>query len=110
MSQLMRSLLWAVATVVFSMSAAQAGGDAQAGKVKANTCMGCHGIKGYSNVYPTYHVPRIGGQSAEVIISALKAYKSGERNHPTMHAQAVSLSEQDMADIAAFITQAPAVK
>ena len=110
MSQLMRSLLWVVATGLLGMSAAQAGGDAAAGKIKANTCMGCHGIKAYTNVYPTYHVPKIGGQSAEFIISALKAYKSGDRNHPTMHAQAVSLSEQDMADIAAFITQAPAVK
>jgi cytochrome c553 len=110
MIHLMRSLLWVVAIGLLGMNAAQAGGDAVAGKVKANTCMGCHGIKAYTNVYPTYHVPRIGGQSAEVIVSALKAYKSGERNHPTMHAQAVSLSEQDMADIAAFITQAPAVK
>lgn len=110
MSQLMRSLLWVVCASLFSMGTAMAEGDAAAGKVKANTCMGCHGIKAYSNVYPTYHVPRLGGQSAEYIISALKGYKSGDRNHPTMYAQAVSLSEQDMADIAAFIVQAPAVK
>ena len=110
MSQLMRSLLWVIAAGLLGMSTAQAGGNAEAGKVKASTCMGCHGIKAYTNVYPTYHVPRLGGQSAEYIISALKAYKSGDRNHPTMHAQAASLSEQDMADIAAFITQAPAVK
>ncbi|MGH8455321.1 MAG: c-type cytochrome, partial [Nevskiales bacterium] len=64
----------------------------------------------YTNVYPTYHVPKLGGQSADYFVSALKAYKNGDRNHPTMHAQAASLSEQDMADIAAFITQAPAVK
>lgn len=110
MSQLMRSLLWVVSASLFSVGTAMAEGDAAAGKVKANTCMGCHGIKAYSNVYPTYHVPRLGGQSAEYIISALKGYKSGDRNHPTMHAQAASLSEQDMADIAAFIVQAAPVK
>jgi len=110
MRQLMRSLPWIVAAGMFGMNAAQAAGDAEAGKVKANTCMGCHGIPAYTNAYPTYHVPRIGGQSVDYIVSALKAYKSGDRNHPTMHAQAISLSEQDMADIAAFITQAPAVK
>jgi cytochrome c553 len=110
MSQLMRSLLWVVAGGVLGMNVALAEGNAEAGKVKANTCMGCHGIKGYTNVYPTYHVPRIGGLSAEYIVSALKAYKSGDRNHATMHAQAASLTDQDMADIAAFIVQSSAVK
>jgi cytochrome c553 len=110
MSQLMRSLLWVVAGGVLGMNVALAEGNVEAGKVKANTCMGCHGIKGYTNVYPTYHVPRIGGLSAEYIVSALKAYKSGDRNHATMHAQAASLTDQDMADIAAFIVQSPAVK
>lgn len=110
MSQLMRSLLWVVAGSVLGMNVALAEGNAEAGKVKANTCMGCHGIKAYTNVYPTYHVPRIGGQSAEYIVSALKGYKSGDRNHATMHAQAVSLTDQDMADIAAFFVQSSAVK
>lgn len=110
MSQSMRSLLWVAAIGLFGSGVAHAAGDAEAGKVKANTCMGCHGIKAYTNVYPTYHVPRIGGMPAEYLVSALKAYKNGDRNHPTMRAQAASLSEQDMADIAAFITQAPPVK
>jgi cytochrome c553 len=83
-------------------SNALAAGDAAAGKLKAELCMGCHGIPGYFNVYPTYHVPKIGGQHAEYIVAALKAYKAGQRSHATMQAQAKSLSEQDMADIAAF--------
>ena len=79
-----------------------AAGDAAAGKTKAIPCMGCHGIPGYFNVYPTYHVPKVGGQHPNYIVYALKAYKSGQRSHKTMQAQAASLSEQDMADIAAY--------
>ena len=77
-------------------------GDVAAGKIKSETCIGCHGIPGYSNVYPTYQVPRIGGQHAEYIVAALQAYKAGQRDHETMHANAAGLSDQDMADIAAF--------
>jgi cytochrome c553 len=83
---------------------AQAAGDAAAGKYKFSTCTGCHSIPGYTNAYPTYHVPRLGGQHAEYIITALKAYQAGDRKHPTMHANAFSLSPQDMEDIAAYVT------
>jgi len=110
MSHSIRSSLWIVAVSLLGIAQAQAAGDAEAGKIKASTCMGCHGVKSYTNVYPTYHVPKIGGQSEAYIISALKAYHSAERNHPTMHAQAISLSDQDMADIAAFLSHAPALK
>jgi len=89
---------------------ALAAGNVEAGKLKANTCMGCHGIPGYTNAYPTYRVPKLGGQSAEYITSALHAYKSGERPHKTMRAQAMSLSDQDIDDIAAFLAVAPAHK
>ena len=85
----------------------RAEGDARAGSVKAIPCMGCHAIPGYSNVYPTYHVPRVGGQHADYIIAALKAYKAKERSHRTMQAQAASLSEDDMEDIAAFFSSKP---
>lgn len=88
--------------------AAQAEGDAAEGRKKADTCMGCHGIPKYNNVYPTYRVPLLGGMPAGYIEAALKAYKSGERSHPTMQAQAATLSDQDMADIAAFFAAAPA--
>lgn len=85
-------------------------GNAAAGHEKANTCAGCHSIPGYTNAYPTYRVPKLGGQSAAYIAAALKAYKSGDRPHSTMHAQAASMSDQDIADIAAFISTAPAHK
>ncbi|SEQ29415.1 Cytochrome c553 [Solimonas aquatica] len=96
-----------LAVALFAPVAQAAAGNVDAGRVKANTCMGCHGIPKYNNVYPTYRVPKIGGQSAEYIGAALTAYKSGERSHGTMHAQAASLSDQDIADIAAFIATAP---
>lgn len=82
----------------------QAAGDAEAGRKKAELCAGCHGIANYRNAYPSYRVPKLGGQHAEYLIAALKAYKSGERDHPPMKGSAASLSEQDMLDIAAFLS------
>jgi cytochrome c553 len=69
----------------------------------AYTCYGCHGIPNYKNVYPTYSVPKLEGQHAEYLAIALQGYRNGERSHSTMHAQAVSMSDQDMQDIAAFL-------
>ena len=83
---------------------AYATGDYEAGKIKAYTCTGCHGIVDYKNTYPTYHVPRIGGQSMEYLVIALKGFKSGERKHSTMNLQAEALSEQDIEDIAVYLT------
>jgi cytochrome c553 len=83
-------------------AAAQAAGDVEAGRLKAATCMGCHGVPSYTNAYPTYHVPRLGGQHADYIVAALQAYKAGQRPHKTMHAQAATMSEEDMQDIAAY--------
>lgn len=78
-------------------------GSAEAGKKKAEMCIGCHGIAGYQNSFPEIHkVPKISGQSDKYIVAALSAYKSGERKHPSMRGIAGSLSEQDMADLAAF--------
>ena len=78
-------------------------GNAQAGKQKDSMCQGCHGIPDYRTAFPAvYSVPKIGGQHAAYIVKALQAYKSGERVHPTMKAIAASLSDQDMADLAAF--------
>ncbi len=85
--------------------AALAEGDPEAGAVKAETCLGCHGIARYKNVYPTYKVPKVAGQSADYLVVALKAYQSGERSHPTMRSQAATMTEQDMQDIAAFLSQ-----
>ena len=72
------------------------------GKEKSETCVGCHAIEGYNNTYPTYKVPKLGGQHADYIISALKAYQKGERKHGTMHANASGLSDQDIIDIANY--------
>jgi cytochrome c553 len=78
-------------------------GDKQRGQALSYTCNGCHAIPNYKNVYPTYSVPKLQGQRPEYLVAALKAYKSGERSHGTMHSQAASMSEQDMADIAVFL-------
>lgn len=93
----------ALGLALASSSVAMAAGDAAAGKAKAETCFGCHGEPGYYNVYPSYQVPKLGGQHAEYIVSALQAYKAGQRGHRTMHAQAFDMSQQDMADVAAYL-------
>jgi len=80
-----------------------AAGDYDAGKIKAYTCTGCHGIVNYKNTYPMYHVPRIGGQNKEYLVIALNGFKSGERQHSTMNLQAEALSEQDIEDIAVYL-------
>ena len=86
-----------------SMAPAAQAQDAAAGHQKAAMCIGCHGIPGYQASFPEVHkVPMISGQNAKYIASALAAYKKGERKHPTMRAIAASLSDQDMADLAAF--------
>ena len=78
-------------------------GDIERGRQLAYTCHGCHGVPNYKNAYPNYSVPKLGGQNAQYLANALKAYASGERPHPTMHSQATSLSDQDRADIAAYL-------
>ncbi|TDK23316.1 cytochrome c [Luteimonas aestuarii] len=79
-------------------------GDADTGRQLTYTCIGCHGVEGYRNIYPHYHVPLIGGQSAVYLNNALQEYRKGTRKHPTMQAQAQSFSDQDIADIAAFLS------
>jgi cytochrome c553 len=101
-----RSLAGAACLLTATTSLATAAGDPAAGRIKSEACMGCHGIATYHNVYPTYHVPKITGQTAEYIIAALQAYKGGQRRHETMQAQAASMTDQDMLDIAAYWTEA----
>jgi len=79
-------------------------GDAARGHQLTYTCVGCHGIAGYKNAYPNYHVPKIGGQSQAYLINSLVEYRRGTRSHPTMQAQAQGFSDQDIADIAAFLS------
>ena len=84
-------------------------GDAKHGKAISYTCLGCHGIEGYKNAYPMYSVPKLEGQHPEYLAAALQEYRSGDRAHLTMHAQASTLSDQDIADIAAYFAGKPLV-
>jgi cytochrome c553 len=84
-------------------------GDAKHGKAISYTCLGCHGIEGYKNAYPMYSVPKLEGQHPEYLSAALQEYRSGDRAHMTMHAQASTLSDQDIADIAAYFAGKPLV-
>lgn len=94
-------------TLLACAGAAGAAGNADAGKEKSAMCAGCHEIAGYRTAYPSvYTVPKLGGQSADYIVAALEAYKSGARKHPSMTAIAASLSAQDMADLAAYYSGA----
>ncbi len=79
-------------------------GDPVAGRTKSETCLGCHAVPNYANVYPQYRVPKLAGQRPEYIVEALKAYRSGNRKHATMQANATNLSDQDLQDIAAFLS------
>jgi len=94
--------LFAIWMLLAAAPSAFADGDPDAGKIKAYTCTGCHGIPGYNNVYPTYKVPKIGGQNYDYLVKALQGYRTGDRDHPTMELQASSLSDQDIQDIAAY--------
>jgi len=85
------------------MSSASQAADPAAGRKAFETCLGCHGSAHYVNVYPSYHVPLLAGQHEEYLVGALKAYRDGDRSHPTMQANAAALSDDDIADIAAFL-------
>ncbi len=97
-------LLQILAASSFIVNFAYAG-DAAAGKIKFSTCEGCHSVEKYFNVYPSYRVPKLGGQHEAYIQSALQSYKNGDRAHETMRANAANLSKEDIADIAAYLAQ-----
>ena len=84
--------------------AAASTGNAATGRTLAYTCQGCHGITGYKNAYPSYRVPKIGGQSSQYLTQALTEYREGKRKHPTMQAQSMSFSPQDIADLSAYLS------
>lgn len=105
----MKTLLPAMITALLALGLGQAAqaqevtGDAAAGAKKNAMCIGCHGIVGYQASFPEIHkVPKIGGQNGKYIAAALHAYKKGERKHPSMRGIAESLSDQDIADLAAY--------
>ncbi len=98
--------LSALASVAASALAAALPAQAQnveEGRKKAAMCIGCHGITGYQASFPeVYKVPMISGQSQAYIAAALNAYRKGDRKHPTMRGIAVSMTDADIADVAAF--------
>ncbi|NIL93967.1 MAG: c-type cytochrome [Woeseiaceae bacterium] len=91
------------AVLVLLASAGFAAGNPEAGATIGYSCLGCHGIEGYRNAYPSYRVPKLGGQSATYLVIALKGYREGMREHPTMLAQAASLTDQQIEDVAAYL-------
>lgn len=93
-----------------SALSAHAAGDPVAGEKKFYTCYGCHGVVDYKHAYPEYSVPKLRHQNSVYLAAALREYRSGERPDATMHAQAISLSDQDIDDIAAYLQGADAVK
>jgi cytochrome c553 len=86
----------------FSAQTATAQGNAEQGRQLGFTCLGCHGIEGQRNAYPSFRVPRLGGQGRDYIENALRAYRDGTRPHPTMHAQASSLTDTDIENLLAW--------
>lgn len=98
--------LLALAGIANIAVAAEVVGNADAAKNKVAMCIGCHGIPGYKATFPeVYQVPMLGGQSAKYIESALNAYKKGDRKNPSMRGIAAGLSDQDIADVAAYYAQ-----
>jgi cytochrome c553 len=99
-------VLIAFASLAQVSAAADVKGDVTAAKNKVAMCIGCHGIPGYKASFPeVYRVPMLGGQSEKYIAAALNAYKKGERKHPSMVGIAAGLSDQDIADVAAYYAQ-----
>ena len=101
-------LAGAALTLSLSMGA-HAAGDPTQGEKKFYTCYGCHGVVDYKNAYPDYSVPKLRHQNAAYLIAVLKEYREGSRPHPTMHAQAASLSDQDIESLATFLASKPRV-
>jgi cytochrome c553 len=96
-----------VAALAAPSAFAQSEGNAERGAKLAYTCLGCHGIPNYRNAYPTYSVPKLRGQHPEYLVIALQAYRSGERSHATMHANAANWTDTQLADMAAFLAGPP---
>jgi cytochrome c553 len=102
-----KTTLALIALFCASVANAQAPtGDANRGRERVQMCQGCHGVDGWRTAFPeVYHVPKLAGQHAQYLAGALQAYRSGSRSHPSMKAIAASLSDQDIADLAAYYAQ-----
>ncbi len=105
MINIFKQLIYTVFILATSQQAGFAAGNPEEGKVKFLVCAGCHAIPGYSNAFPRFQVPKLGGQHSDYLMTALKAYASGERKHASMSGTAMSLSEEDMLDITAYLSE-----
>ena len=92
----------AVLIGIFASHLSFAQGNSERGRELAETCMGCHGVESMTNAYPTYRIPKLGGQYGDYIVAALTGYKTKDRAHSTMHSQAATLNNDDMRDIGAY--------
>ena len=99
-----------VGGMLLSLPTAMAEGDAEQGRIKFNTCAGCHALPSYFNVSPVYHVPKLAGQYQDYLVAALMAYAAELRDHGGMYANATSLTEEDMQDISAYLSGLPVEK
>jgi cytochrome c553 len=102
-----KTLLCALAAALVADGAQAQGaapaGDAAKGREKVQMCQGCHGIDGWRTAFPeVYTVPKIAGQHPAYLVAALKAYRSGDRTHPSMRAIAAQLSDAAIANVAAY--------
>ena len=105
-TQIVLALAAALAAGAVAAQGAAPAGDAAKGREKVQMCQGCHGIDGWRTAYPeVYSVPKIAGQQPAYLVAALKAYRSGDRSHPSMKAIAASLTDADMANLAAYYAQ-----
>ena len=103
-TNLRRAAALLAACLALTAGPALAQGDVEAGRALGFTCLGCHGIEGQRNAYPSYRVPRLAGQNTEYLETALNAYRAGSRPHPTMQAQAGSLTEDDVNNLVAWLS------
>lgn len=97
-------------TPALAQDAGSSAGDAERGRALGDSCMGCHGIIGYRNAYPSYGVPKLAGQHPEYLYIALQGYKNKTRTHETMHAQAVTLTDQELRDLIAYLSGSAPLK
>ena len=98
----MKKVLLAVSMISCVLAVpALAEGDAATGKAKSAMCAACHGADGNSAA-PNF--PNLAGQHASYLLKQLQNFKSGKRKDPTMTAMVAPLSEQDMADLAAYFS------
>ena len=104
MSSRSARLALSLTIAMFAVPGITPAADVSTGEKLAYTCHGCHGIADYKNAFPVYSVPKLGGQHVAYLVVALKAYANQERPHATMHAQAASLSDQDMQDVARYLS------